>query len=212
MFDFFVYRLVGLLEKHIFNYSRVLIITDLICFTYQDELYVGVASYCPEYQVTVYHGCTDKGYTSEYVTNSLIPLSVLNSVSYADPFFSKLSESFGESQGISKCESFSDEETMLLLRSFASNTQVAVEPTLKSDLNGDDSLKPTAYNLAYIAAHKLSAQMCRKTEWDVLSGYFKSFGMRDLPITRSALSIYGTVYSTKIYPVAIVGVGGIHDI
>lgn len=195
MLDSMIYRVLRLVEQEVFEYKCILNITDLICFTHNGELYLGVASFKPMYTVQAYQGCTSKGYPFTHTTDRLIPSSVLNKESRENPFYKKLTERYRETIP----EPFSRHETDLLLRACRSDVRAAVEVVNFPGLS--------AYNSAYVETHLLSAQLCRSQAWSVLTKYFKSSGMRDLPITRSALSVYGSIKNTQVYPVALVGGG-----
>ena len=141
-----------------------------------------------------------------YTAEQLIPSSVLSKNNYSDPFLALIAKDSLPSS-ISRIKPFSEEETNLIIKACVSNSKIVVDHTTLADVGHNDYVKPTVSKLAYISMHKLSAQRCRRDEWAVMSKYFKSFGLRDLPISRSPVSIYGSVNTTTVYPVALIGVG-----
>lgn len=199
----FLFRVLRLLEQELFAYKRLLNITDLICFEAEGQHYIGCADFAPEYQVTGYYGCHAHG-TAYFSTNvdRLIPASVLMSGGWEDTFFAYLLSKVGKDK-ISKCKPLVDMDTKYMLLSLTSNTLCPIETTTKDTIECDAGYEYSPYALTYIATRKLSTYMTRKNSWGVLSKYFRPYGMRDIPISRTPVNIYGGIASTEIYPVTM---------
>lgn len=193
-----IYLILRLLEQKLYDNTHLLSLADLVLFTKDNTVYLGVLEMHPKYETKTYYNMG--GWQSfEQVKSELLPGTIISTEGEANKDWRDLLGLLGHIDA-GRMQLTKIEESLLLQAACLSPSR-SVAALLKNS-----SMQLSDVDTIILTFTHLENRQVREKYWTEINRYFTSFGLECTDVFTGPINIYGGFNKTggkiSIYPVS----------